>query len=151
MKAYTIVAAGIFLVSLRALGQSDRSGIQHENPYFAKPAAYSETFLGKAFRSYAMNLNSTNDGVVETTIAYMAYLRLNMPKAEMGEIGGAISKLAESGRTPVIRYKAYLASVVFESPASFARGLKPEYADSNEFYSDVAAQVQRTLLGQNIK
>ena len=91
-----------------------------------------------------------NDGVAESALAHLTFLRIDLPQLDLKKIESTMINLAETGRTPVIRYKAYLASIVFESPASFAKALNTEAANSDLFFSVVASQVQKTLLGQNL-
>jgi hypothetical protein len=151
MKAYTMFVAGFFLVSVPTLGQSSRNGQQHDYPYVASLSSYSEGYVQKAIKNYAKALSSSNDGVVESAIAHVAFLQIGLPQLDLKEIRTTIVELAESGRTPVIRYKAYLASMVFESPASFVSALNTESNEGDLFFSGIASQAQETLLGQNIK
>jgi len=151
MKTTTILTAALFLVSIPAIGQSDLPGKQLDGPYVVSEFSYTDAYLQRAFRNYAMDLNSANDGVVESTIAYLTFLHLSMPQVDLKRFEAMITKLAELGRTPVIRYKAYLATMVFESPGSFAGVQNAGYANSNQFLYNVASQAQMTLLGQNIK
>ena len=151
MRTYMILTAGLLLAVVPAMGQNDPLEKQLDASNVTSQTVYSDSYLHKAFCNYTMALNSTNDGLVESTIAYLAYLRLNMPQADLKDLGITISGLAESGRTPVIRYKAYLATMIFESPKSFSQMQNTNYTDSNEFFSSVASHAQRTLLGQNIK
>jgi hypothetical protein len=151
MNAYTMLAAGLFLASVPTMGQNNRQGMQQEPPYFAEMSSHSHDYLQKAIKNYALALTSANDGVVESSIAHLTFFRISLPQIDLKEIRATMVDLAESGRTPVIRYKAYLATIAFESPASFVRALNAESAESDQFFSGIASQVQKTLLGQNIK
>ncbi len=151
MKAYKVLAASLFLVSIPVLAQSSRRGMQHDPPHSAAVWSYAEEYTQKAIKNYAMALNSANDGVVESVIAHLTFLRIDLPQLDLKKIEATLINLAETGRTPVIRYKAYLANIVFESPASFVKSLNTEATNSDLFFSDIASQVQKTLLGQNIK
>jgi hypothetical protein len=151
MNAYTMLAAGLFLSSVPTMGQSNRQGMLQEPPYFAEISSLSEDYLQKAVKNYALALTSANDGVVESSIAHLTFIRISLPQMDLKGIRATMVELAESGRTPVIRYKAYLATIVFESPVAFVRALNVESAESDQFFSSIASQVQKTLLGQNIK
>jgi hypothetical protein len=151
MKAYTMLATGLLLVSVPAVGQSSREALQHDTPYVLSMSTYSDGYIQRAVKNYAMDLNSSNEGVVESAIAHVTYLRIGMPQVDLSAIRTSIADLAESGRTPVIRYKAYLATLVFESPSSFVNVLKTESNEGGLFFSGIASQIQKTLLGQNMQ
>jgi len=151
MKAYTMLTAGLLLASLPALGQSNGRGMQHDPASSPAVWSYEEGYIQKAIKNYAAALKSTNDGVVESAIAQIVFIRIGLPKLDLKTVEGTVTNLAENGRTPVIRYKAYLANIVFESPASFEKALNVETTNSDAFFAVIASQVQRTLLGQNIK
>jgi hypothetical protein len=70
---------------------------------------------------------------------------------DMSQVHSALVDLADRGRTPAIRYKAYLATAVFDNPARFENTLKARYTDSEEFFNAVASQVHKTLLGHIVK
>ncbi len=146
MKAYTMVAAGLLLASATAMGQSN----QPRSQYFASLSSHSEQYVQQAIEHYVPLLSSTNDGVVESAIAHLTYLRMGMPERDFKEARSIMNKLSESGRTTVIRYKAYLSTIVFESPELFAQGVSAAPTESDEFFNDIAATVQKTLLGHNL-
>lgn len=149
MKARTMLAAGLFLASLPAVGRSQDPAKTQSGLYFGSTAAYTTAYLERAARNYELALKSTNDGTVESAIAFSAYMCINAPELNLSEIKATIAALAESGRTPVIRYKAYLASIVFENPKAFVDAANSEYSDSDQFFTVIASKVHRTLLGHN--
>jgi len=151
MKARTIFAVSLFLASVPALGQGNQQKTPQNPPDVVTVSSYSEAYLRQAVRNYAQGLTSDCNGVVESALAHTALLRILKPRLDLREIQATIAGLSESGRTPVIRYKAYLATMVFESPASFAGEMKSESIESDQFFSEIAAKVQKTLLGQNLK
>ena len=151
MKALGMFAAGLFLVSVPTIAQIQNRENALEALYFGPTSSYKTPYLEQAARNYAQALKSTNNGVVESAIAFSAYLRISSPGLDLRDIRRTITDLSENGRTPVIRYKAYLATVVFDSPMSFAGTLNDRYTDSDQFFTVVASQVHRTLLGHNLK
>ena len=151
MKAHAMVAAGLLFVSLPATGQGAKQIAANEGSYFGSNSSYKTAYLDQAGKNYSMALKSTNDGIVESAIAYMTFMRITVPTLDLKENRAQIVRLSESGKTPVIRYKAYLATVVFDSPASFQDIVKEEYKNGDEFFDVIGKQVHRTLLGQNIK
>ena len=151
MKTYAIVIAGFFLVSIPAEGQSQKQGEIITFSYLGTNTSYTTAYLKQAASNYEMALKSWNDGVVEAAIAQSTYLYVLAPQINLRNIREAILNLAESGHTPAIRYKAYLASIVFDSPLSFESVLSGQYTDSDEFFAKIASQVHKDLLGHNIK
>ena len=143
MKTYTMVAAGLLIASANALGQKSA-------PCFASISSHSEAYVQNAAGNYTLLLTSLNDGVVESAIAHLTYLRMGSPESDLSEAREIITTLAETGRTPVIRYKARLSMMVFESPELFAAGVNASSSESDEFFNEIAAKVQKTLLGHNM-
>jgi hypothetical protein len=86
---------------------------------------------------------------VESVIGQIAHMRIVLPQEDMKDIEASLTNLANYGRTPVIRYKAYLASLVFVNPGMFRQEAANDYASSDEFLSAIASRLQRTLLGFN--
>ncbi len=146
MKTYTMVAASLLIASATALGQDAQRGASR----FASITSHSEEYVQNAAENYTLLLTSQNDGVVESATAHLTYLRMGSPGSDFSEARKAITKLADNGRTNVIRYKARLAMVVFDSPELFADGVRASSSDGNEFFLEIASKVQKTLLGQNM-
>ncbi len=151
MKAYKVLISGLILVSIPVLAQGKQPSSRHDSPNSATIWTYNDEYIQKAIKNYEAALNSSNDGVVESAIAHVTFMRIDLPKTDLKKIEATLTNLAEAGRTPVIRYKAYLASIVFESPSTFANALKTDAVESDQFFSVIASEVQRTLLGQNMK
>ncbi len=150
MKTYTLVVAGLLLASATAVGQSGQSGSPEKASYFAALSSHSEEYIQNAAEHYTALLSSDNDGVVESALGFLTYIRMGDQERDLVEARMIISKLSKSGRTQVIRYKAYLSTMVFESPALFAEGVAATPNEGGAFFNDIAAKVQRTLLGQNL-
>jgi hypothetical protein len=150
MKTYTKVVAGLLLASATALGQSNQVGSPERVAYFASLSSHSEAYIQRATDNYVRLLNSANDGVLESAIAHLTYMRMGSTECNLGQARAIINKLSESGRTPVIRYKAYLSTIVFQSPELFAEGVRASSSEGNEFFLEIASKVQKTLLGHNM-
>lgn len=150
MKPYKAFAAGLLLVSATALGQSNRQSPTKDSPYFASISSKSEEYVQKATDNYTLLLTSLNDGVVESSMAHLTYLYMGAPERDLKKARIIIKNLAESGRTPVIRYKARLSMMVFESPELFADGVNAASNDGDQFFLEIAAKVQKNLLGHII-
>jgi hypothetical protein len=112
-----------------------------------KKSSYSRLHLEKAAANYAAGLKSGVDGLVESSITYSTLLRVAAPELDLCGIRAELDKIATSGNTPAIRYKAYLASIVFENPQAFQNAFGNEDADGNQLFGMVAEHVSRNLLG----
>lgn len=151
MKATTLFAAGLFLVSVPAFGQNDRHGESKDSPSYAMLTSHGEAYMQKAVETYTELLQSDYDGIVESSIGHLAYIRIGLPDVDLDRAQARIAVLAKSGRTPVIRYKAYLATMVFANPQMFRNTTTTESTESDPFFRDIASKAQSVLLGQNAR
>jgi hypothetical protein len=97
-------------------------------------------------RSYAVSLNFTYNGLIESALAVVTMIKLDLPEDEFPMIKGAIDDLAVHGTTPVIRSKAFLAKAVFANPAIFKEEAARQYSDPNTFFCALADRMTKTLL-----
>ncbi len=146
MKTYKVVAAGLLIASATAVGQ----GKAQNASYFASIASHSEEYIQAATENYTLLLRSLNDGVVESAIAQLTYLRMGSPERDLTEAQSIIAKLAETGRTAAIRYKARLSLMVFDTPGLFAEGVDASPNEKDAFFLQISSKVQRTFLGSNL-
>lgn len=144
-----IITAGLILAAATAMGQGRQTAA--ERPCLSSKADYSVTRLDKARKNFIASLNSGNDGVVESAIAQVAHMRAMLPQVDLSDIEAAVDELANSGRTPVIRYKAYLAGLVFANPRMFSQEITVDYASGDEFFTAIASRLQQTLLSHNVQ
>jgi hypothetical protein len=147
MKTYKAITAALIFAASPAMGQPATAQQTDTKGYFCRIESYKTMDLPKASKNYAHCLRSDNDGIVESALAHTAYTKMMLPTADLKEIRTEVEKLANSDRTPVIRYKAYLASMVFTSPGLFTRTLDTRYKDGDEFFSAVDSQLRHSLLG----
>ena len=146
MKAQALTIAGILLAVLPLSGLGQKT--QHEDASsFQKISSYSTTYLERAARNLRAGLNSGNEGAVETAVAYSSFLRVAAPQLEMSDIREELAVVAVSGSTPAIRYKAFLATIVFENPTAFESALRIDGIDGDRFFAEVSEQASKTLFG----
>ena len=96
-------------------------------------------------RSYSANLSSEYTGIVESTLAVVTMVKLDLPADELPLLRAKIKDLVTSGTTPVIRYKAYLAGAVFSNPTMFQRESSRSYSTPDEFFHALAETLSQTL------
>lgn len=86
----------------------------------AEFSAYRSLDLKRFEKPYVVCLRHAVPGVVESALRDVVLIRLAQPGAPCERIQEEVHRLAADGATPVIRYKAALASLVLENPAMFA-------------------------------
>jgi hypothetical protein len=143
MKRTTIVTAALLAAATTA-GFAQMSA---ERPYFPAAERYQNVNTQSLERTFVFSLGSTNDGVVESAIAHVAKLKMELPNASMERVKAALGCLSVNGRTAGIRYRAYLAGLVFDDPKLFAKDASQNYANSEEFFAALSGRLQTELLG----
>ena len=98
-------------------------------------------------KNYMMGIRSSNQGLSESALMQAAKVKITLPTARYEDVKNVIDSLSVYGGTPSVRYKAYLASTVFENPTWFAKKAYEGYQDDDEFFAAVAAQLQERTLG----
>jgi|GEM_PF-974556 len=100
-------------------------------------------------RNYVACLVSRNDAVVESAIAQSVKMRWALPAAGLDEMRTTLEKLATGGKTAAIRYKAYLAGLVYDSPALFEDESGQKYAWDEDLFAAISGKAEKALLGFN--
>jgi hypothetical protein len=148
MKTGTMVAAGLLLATL-GTGASQAQDRNEGAKFFSERSRHSTARLDLARKSYAQCLQSANDGVVESGLAHVVRMKLYVPAGDYDEIRDIINGLAVNGRTPAIRYRAYLAALVFDDPWLFTREAGRDYESGAEMFLALAQRLDETLIGYN--
>ena len=78
-------------------------------------------------------------------------MQLLFPGDDLNEIELMMNLLANGGRTTGIRYKAYLASMIFQSRRLFDDLADRDYENGDQFFVVVANRLQQTLLGSDFR
>ncbi len=99
--------------------------------------------------NYLSCMKCANDGVVESAIAQSVRMRWALPDARLEDLRDALATLARDGRTPAIRYKSYLAGLVFDSPVIFKGEGVQSYTWDEDLFAAVSSRAERALLGCN--
>jgi hypothetical protein len=148
MKSTTMLFAAVLMaaVAVPAPGQSAGNPAGNPSP---SPARFTETRVRSIEANYRSCLASANDGVVESAIANAVRMRWALPTAELEGLRGSLGTLAAGGKTAAIRYKAYLAGLVFDSPSMFSGDSGEEYAWDEDLISAIGVRAQNALLGHS--
>jgi len=97
-------------------------------------------------KSYAVSLSADHNGLNESALAVVTMVKLDLPADEFPRIKDEIDRLVTEGKTPAIRYKAYLAKAVFANPAMFQEEAAHQYRDRDIFFSALAGRMTKVLL-----
>jgi hypothetical protein len=150
MKPYALFVAATLLVSAAPPAPGQQSANDPGAfPYFSTPETYRTTDMGKVGKSYLECLKSMNNGVVESAIAHLTKGALCSRETFPQYVRSTLDYLAVAGRTPSIRYRAYLACLVLDSPELFAGEGKCDFRNGDELFSALSDRLHQTLLGYN--
>ncbi len=139
MKKLVVVAAATMLVAATTMSQDG---------YFSSEARHKTSDLDKASRRYMLCLKEPNQGVVQSALAHLVHMKLTVPATDFQAVEAEVKALSATSESPSIRYKAYLAGLVFENPAMFRSGSDADYNSPEELFSTIASRVQVTVLGK---
>lgn len=148
MKRYAVYAVALMMGACTSTA-SPQVKAGEERGVFASRSSHQRADLAKVERNYLACLQSLNDGVVESAIAQVAHLKLYCPDNCFAGLQGALNSLAVTGRTPAIRYKAYLAMLVFDQPAMFSKEQEGEYKTESQLFTAIGKRLQQSLIGYN--
>jgi hypothetical protein len=98
---------------------------------------------------YAAALSSGHNGLIESALAVVTKVKLDLPADKFPMIKNEIENLVADGGTPVIRSKALLASIVFANPAIFKKEAAHQYSDPNALFNALADRTTETILSSN--
>jgi len=114
--------------------------------YFSSKEMHRTANFDKAINQYCASLRSENEGVVESALAHLVRMKLFVPELNCPEVPLAIRMVAVSGETPKVRHRAYLASLVFDSPAIFKAEGKQLYSGPDDLFSTIASRTNVAFL-----
>lgn len=103
-------------------------------PYYPELRNYSSKGMKQLDRGYAEALKSPNDGVVQTALAIVTILKMDLPNEDFPLVQEEVGYLKTHASTPVIRYKASLVEAVFTSPEMFKEVPTHRYSDPEVFF-----------------
>ncbi len=106
------------------------------------PNGVSESMLDAVKKNYLHSLKSNNLGVLESTVFYVVKFRLFYPQQDCEEIAAELDRLAITGPTPRIRYKAQLASNFMHNNEWLSTIKKSDYKDADQFFILLAETLQ---------
>jgi hypothetical protein len=115
--------------------------------YFSSRERHRSADLDKVALRYAECLESCNTGVVESALAQAVQMKLYAPEKQFEVLTEKMNSLSVSGCQPSIRYKAYLASLVYDAPELFKQEQEEKFDNAEDLFSSISNRLQVTLLG----
>jgi hypothetical protein len=115
------------------------------------PAGYrfSPAEVVRIEKNYVAGLRNMNDGVVESAVANGVRMRWALPASHLDGLRENLAVLSSEGRTPAIRFKAYLAGLVYDSPSMFAPESAKKYTWDDDLFAAIGSRAEKALLGYN--
>jgi hypothetical protein len=123
--------------------------VLHAQPYYPQLLTYSAKDKKTIDRSYADALRSPNDGVVQTALAVVTLLKMDLPDDEFPRILNEVCYLKTHGASPMIRYKASLVEAVFYSPEMFKEVPTRYYSDPDVFFDAFIERMAKPSISAN--
>ncbi len=129
-----------------------------------KPAAYagdlgnpaqalstmSQAQLESAKKAYLVDLESRNEGVVQTAIGIVLQWRLVAPQEDLSRLVRKINDLAINGGSSAIRFKASLASLVIDNPAVITFDVAA-CDDCGQLFDAITGAVRQMVVGHTLQ
>ena len=114
--------------------------------YFSDAHRHRTVDLAPVAVRYVESLRNENEGVVRSALAHATWMKLMVPERAFPGLQAEISSLVVAGSTPEIRYRASLASLVYERPALFVGESTKDFEDGDEMFASVARRVSFSML-----
>jgi hypothetical protein len=117
-----------------------------DEPELSCARTYALANVKQIEKCYVQCLTSDNDGVVESALGHVTQMKLCLVDQEFPLVEKVVNDLLISGRTPAVRAKAHLASLVYRSPEIFLAEQTMEFRTPRELFATLAERVSKTLL-----
>lgn len=99
-------------------------------------------------KRYQPCLDCSNNGVMESTLGHIVWLRLMRPDADLEDLVRGVERLVTSGPTGSIRYRAFLAAMVLDSPSIFKELGTQTFDGGEELFECIAKTANASFLGR---
>jgi hypothetical protein len=114
--------------------------------FFPVLEKYTTAQKDRVEKQFLVNLESRNNGVVESTLALATMMKLDRPAYELRLLRTKIEELASSSMIPAIRYKACLAKAVFADPAAYRQEGIQTHRDMDDFFGVLESNTDPILI-----
>ena len=143
---FLIIAAGLVLATDPTARAQVALASAEKVRACARLESYQSFNVCRFERHFVNALKHEINGVVESTIREAALIKLAQPDAYCPRIKEELDRLATEGATPAIRFKAWLAVMVYENPDLFVQEGKRQFVSDEEVFTALSDRLKSTLL-----
>jgi hypothetical protein len=136
MKTLIMVALAV-TITTSAVGR-DR--------YFSDAQRHRSVDLTLVSKRFVDCLRSGNEGVLKSALAHATWMKLMVPERSFPALENEINGLVVAGVTPEVRYRASLATLVFQRPAIFVGEEGKDFEDGDDMFASIARRVNYSML-----
>lgn len=108
--------------------------------------SYERCDLQKLEKNLCICLSQDVEGIVMNALREVAKIKLAQPDCSSDVIETKVQNLVRTGMTPAVRFKAYLTTVVLQSPHSFFAEGKATFQTDEEFFTALARRLEGLAL-----
>ena len=137
MKSKHGILAAVMIVAITGLVQAQT--------FYPVLKTFSAADIGRMDKIYAISLHQMNDGLVESVLAIITKVKMDLPAENLPAIRDAINDLANHASSPMIRYRASLVGAVFANPERYRDEATDRYNDPEAFFNSLAETRAKTL------
>jgi hypothetical protein len=122
--------------------------VQQDEWTYAPQERYVEARLVFLEKAYGFALESSIDGVIESAVREVARIKIAHPGWQAESLKERLEEIATEGRTPAIRYKAFLTHALFDTPLLFEGEQFRDFRTPTELFSAVARLLETDMLAR---
>lgn len=135
------IAATILLASAAPAQEPDRG-------YFPAADTYTRAGDQQVLLHYVQALSSDNPGVVESGLAHLAMMKLQLPGLDYGAAERKTGELARTAASIETRYKAFLVKTLLDEYQMFGQVAAARHTSADEFFSTLSGCMSAAIAGQ---
>ena len=118
----------------------------HAQTFYPVLRSFTPSEMKRMDRALAVSLQSWNFSVVESALAIVTKVKLDVPSADLPRIREQVFYLSSHSPTPKIRFKACLANSVFSHPQDFKAVSLGAYDTPDAFFSALDMNASAPIL-----
>jgi hypothetical protein len=141
-----VLVAGAMVSANDVVGSSGQTSTSDVLRTCSPVASYRMMQVAKYQPACVISLRHPIEGVVECALRDAMMLKIARPDVEVPNIRKEIDRLTTDGATQTIRYKAWLAKLVYENPDMFVAEANADFFTAEEAFAAVARRLEVSLL-----
>jgi hypothetical protein len=139
MNTTKVLIAGLTLFASVAAGQGQTNAADVPSTTPIEQGRRLD-FKKTAF-AYLLCLNSPNQGVVESALGHVAFMRIAYPDIDLREIQEKVFDLSLRGATKPIRAKAFMTLQVFANPSGYKDAIQSNRGNGDGLFETIASRM----------